>query len=144
MTIEKYNDDMRNQILNVWERSVRATHTFVSPEDLEEIKALVHTIDFNQLQVYCLMHHQTVAAFIGVAEYKVEMLFADPDYIGKGCGKQLMQYATEQLAADKVDVNEQNRHAANFYRHLGFEVYERTEKDDQGKPYPLLRMQLNR
>ena len=42
--------------------------------------------------------------------------------------------------ADKVDVNEQNTGVVAFYKKLGFETYERTEKDDRGKDYPLLRM----
>lgn len=142
MTIEKYSDAIRNQLLQTWERSVRATHAFVTPTDLEEIKALVHTFNFNQLQVYCLMDNNTLTGFIGVAEGKVEMLFVDPAYIGKGCGKQLLLYAIQELHANKVDVNEQNEHAAAFYRRFGFKVYERTEKDDHGKNYPLLRMQL--
>jgi len=142
MTIEKYSDAIRNQLLQTWERSVGATHAFVTPADLEEIKTLVYTINFNELQVYCLMDNSILTGFVGVAENKVEMLFVDPAYIGKGCGKQLLLYAMEQLLAHKVDVNEQNKHAAEFYRRFGFEVYERTEKDDQGKNYPLLRMQL--
>lgn len=142
ITIEKYTDARRDEILETWEQSVRATHHFVTPEDLEEIKELVHTIDFNQLQVFCLIQNGKLAGFIGVAAHKIEMLFLHPHHIGKGYGKKLLQYAIQQLAADKVDVNEQNLHAVNFYRYAGFEVYERTEKDDQGKSYPLLRMQL--
>jgi putative acetyltransferase len=32
--------------------------------------------------------------------------------------------------------------AVEFYKRCGFEVYERTNKDDQGRNYPLLRMKL--
>ena len=72
------------------------------------------------------------------------MLFLDPDYFGQGLGKILMNYAINELSVDKVDVNEQNINAVNFYQRLGFKTYERTDKDDQGKDYPLLRMKLNR
>ena len=41
-----------------------------------------------------------------------------------------------------IDVNEQNIHAAAVYRHWGFEAYERTDTDDQGNPFPILKMQL--
>ncbi|RDV12574.1 GNAT family N-acetyltransferase [Pontibacter diazotrophicus] len=44
--------------------------------------------------------------------------------------------------AMEVDVNEQNTKAVEFYQKLGFETYERTAQDDQGKDYPLLRMKL--
>lgn len=39
-------------------------------------------------------------------------------------------------------VNEQNLKAIQFYKKYGFETFERTDKDDQGRHYPLLRMKL--
>jgi putative acetyltransferase len=40
-----------------------------------------------------------------------------------------------------VTVNEQDPQALGFYEHLGFSVYNRTETDEEGRPYPLLYMQ---
>ena len=115
---------------------------FLNPSDFEEIKALVQAIDFNLFEVYCLLDADKVFGFIGVADKKIEMLFLLPEYFGSGYGKMLVTFAVQQLGANKVDVNEQNTKATNFYKHLGFETYERSEKDDQGKNYPLLRMKL--
>ncbi|MEA5406062.1 GNAT family N-acetyltransferase [Arcicella sp. DC2W] len=140
--IEKYTENDREQILNVWEKSVLATHDFLSPTDFEEIKQLVHTFNFNDFEVYCLKQNEEVAGFIGLAERKIEMLFFSPEYIGKGLGRKLTDFAFSELKADKVDVNEQNTSAVKFYEKLGFKTYERTDKDDQGKEYPLLRMKL--
>jgi putative acetyltransferase len=92
--------------------------------------------------VFCLTEDDLVIGFIGVADKKIEMLFLDPKYFGQGLGKMLMNFAISELAADKVDVNEQNIKAVNFYKKFGFEIIERTEKDDQGRNYPLLRMKL--
>ena len=140
--IEKYTDKDREQILNVWEKSVLATHDFLNPTDFEEIKKLVQTFNFNDFEVYCLKQNDEVAGFIGLAERKIEMLFFSPEYIGKGLGRKLTDFAFSELKADKVDVNEQNTNAVKFYKKLGFKTYERTDKDDQGKEYPLLRMKL--
>jgi putative acetyltransferase len=140
--IKPYEEKFREQILSVWERSVLATHDFLSPADFSSIKEIVHTIDFRAFDVYCLTQEYIVIGFLGVAEKKVEMLFLDPIYFGQGLGKKLMDFALTELKADKVDVNEQNSNAVKFYEKLGFEIYERTEKDDQGKDYPLLRMKL--
>lgn len=140
--IIKYSAKYRNQILNVWEKSVSATHDFLKPADFQSIKEIVKTIDFNDFDVYCLVKNAEVAGFLGVAEQKVEMLFLSPGYFGKRLGKRLMNFAMNELKADKVDVNEQNKRAVEFYRKLGFKTYERTEKDDQGYDYPLLRMKL--
>lgn len=34
--------------------------------------------------------------------------------------------------------------AVGFYRHMGFEPYKRTERDEEGGPYPLLYMHLKK
>ena len=70
------------------------------------------------------------------------MLFLSPEYIGKGLGKKLLNFAIHNLNANQVDVNEENTKAVEFYTKFGFKTYERTDKDDQGKNYPLLRMEL--
>ena len=142
-TIKPYQEEYRTQLLSVWENSVRATHTFLSLPDFQLIRSEVHSIDFNALDVHCLLNEETVIGFIGVADRKVEMLFISPDYFGKGLGKKLMDVAISGLKIDSVDVNEQNNGAVVFYTKLGFEVYERTVKDDQGRDYPLLRMRLS-
>lgn len=39
-------------------------------------------------------------------------------------------------------MNEQNPQAVDFYAHFGFRTYRRTERDEEGDPYPLLYMRL--
>ena len=41
-------------------------------------------------------------------------------------------------------MNEQNPLAKDFYEHMGFEVYKKTAFDEQGNPYPLIYMRLDR
>lgn len=141
--IEKYSDDYRDQLLNVWEASVRATHDFLAPDDINFFKSIVITIDFNQFNVrLALSERDEVLGFLGVAGTKLEMLFLRPDCIGKGIGKALTERALRELNVTEVDVNEGNTNAASFYRHFGFEVYDRTSLDSSGKPYPILMMKL--
>jgi putative acetyltransferase len=139
-TIIAYREAFRQQVLLVWEKAVRATHHFLTPGDFTEIKAIVQTIDFTALPVFCITEKDRIIGFIGVADKKIEMLFIDPDYFGRGIGKSLVEFAINRMGAYKVDVNEQNTRAVNFYKGLGFSVYEKTETDDQDKNYPLLRM----
>lgn len=140
--IEPYTDNDRKEVIKVWEKSVSATHEFLNSSDFNEIKNLVKKMNFNDFEVYCLKRNSEIAGFIGVAKRKIEMLFLLPEYIGKGLGRKLTDFALSELNADKVDVNEQNTDAVKFYEKLGFKTYERTEKDDHGKEYPLLRMKL--
>ncbi len=139
-----YSDEFRAQVLKVWEKSVLATHDFLKPADFLSIKDFVKKIDFHAFEVYCLVESKEVGGFLGVADQKIEMLFLSPNFIGKGFGKKLMEFAINHLKTNKVDVNEGNAKAVEFYKKFGFEVYERTEKDDQGGDYPLLRMKLGK
>lgn len=143
MILQEYKREFNEQVIAVWERSVRATHHFLLKEDIEYFKSIVVMIDFTQFTVYCACPEQdTVAGFIGVLNQKIEMLFVDPTYIGKGIGKQLTNFAINSLQATAVDVNEQNTQAVNFYTHLGFVTYERMPTDSEGKEYPILKMRL--
>jgi len=127
----------------LWERSVRATHDFLTSGDIDGLVPLVQGIDFNTFEVYCAFDEMDeMVGILGVADHKLEMLFLEPKQIGKGIGKQLMQFAMKDLAVDKVDVNEGNPKATEFYKRFGFKVYDRTPLDDYGNPYPILKMRL--
>jgi putative acetyltransferase len=138
--IKKYDEKYRGQLVAVWEKSVRATHHFVASSDIAYFKAVIEVIDFNAFEVRCLMYEEALIGFIGVADAKIEMLFLDPDFIGLGYGKKLMDFGIEHLKANQVDVNEQNTHAVAFYTSFGFKIVERTALDADGKPYPILKM----
>lgn len=72
------------------------------------------------------------------------MLFISHEERGKGLGKELLRYGIEKYSVNDLAVNEQNPLAKGFYEHMGFKVYRRTECDEQGNPYPLLYMRLER
>ncbi len=127
----------------VWEASVRATHDFLDPADIDYFKPLVLNEFLGAMEhlVYLKADDGNIAGFAGVLDHKIEMLFLHPDSRGKGIGKQLLDYAVHTLQANTVDVNEQNGQAVGFYQHVGFKVVSRSETDGMGKPYPLLHMQ---
>ncbi len=68
------------------------------------------------------------------------MLFVSAEERGKGIGTKLIQYGIKEYYINEVSVNEQNPNARRFYEKNGFQVYKRTEIDEQGNPYPLLYM----
>ncbi len=119
IAIKPYEEKYREKIISVWEKSVRATHHFVSPSDIDYYKQIVKQIDFNSFSVYCLTNDNTVLGFVGVADNKIEMLFLDPDFIGQGLGKKLMKFALEVLKADKVDVMSKTQMQLTFISNSG-------------------------
>ncbi|AKD05609.1 hypothetical protein PKOR_09080 [Pontibacter korlensis] len=132
-------------LTEVWEASVRATHHFLTEEDILFYKPLVRDEYLQQVELrYVKDENGRIAGFVGTAEGKVEMLFVHPESRGQGIGKKLLQYAVDALQANAVDVNEQNEQAIGFYEHFGFRTVSRSEVDGMGKPYPILHMQLPR
>ncbi|MBE0696781.1 MAG: GNAT family N-acetyltransferase [Anaerolineaceae bacterium] len=133
-----------SRIVEVWESSVRATHTFVSEADIQFFKPLIQSALPRIPQLACVRDgRDQVAGFIAVVEKKVEMLFIHPAARGKGNGKALLAYAIKVFGATMLDVNEQNEQAVGFYLHLGCEIVGRSELDGTGKPYPLLHLSLS-
>ncbi|WP_317233052.1 MULTISPECIES: GNAT family N-acetyltransferase [Pontibacter] len=110
---------------------------------MQSFKSLILNEYLHAVTLFCIRDEQNkIAGFSGTAEGKVEMLFIDPIYRGKGVGKALLQHAIEVLGCTKVDVNEQNEQAVGFYKHAGFKVVSRSETDSMGKPFPILSMEL--
>lgn len=130
-------------LLAIWEASVRATHHFLKEEDIAYYKPLILNEYFDAVRLCCLRADSgEVVAFMGTSSDKIEMLFIHPAMRGKGYGKILLLYAIEVLGLSKVDVNEENEQAVDFYKHMGFTVVDRSATDGQGKQYPILFMSL--
>lgn len=134
-----------DELTDVWEKSVRATHHFLQESDIAFLRRLVREQYLNQVDLYALRGADNrITAFMGVKDRMLEMLFVHPAEIGKGLGKMLVCYAVECLGIYRVDVNEQNGRAAGFYEYLGFAVVGRDEKDGLGLPFPILHLELKR
>ena len=118
------------QLLEIWERSVRATHTFLSEAEILRIREYVP----------CALSQTPCrpVAFMGLDRENLEMLFVAPEARGQGIGGQLVRWGIETYSLSLVAVNEQNPQAVGFYRYMGFQVYRRTACDEQGGPNPLL------
>ena len=125
-----------DELLTVWEASVRSTHHFLAEKDIQFYKPLIREQYFLAVELYIIRNEkEEIAAFMGLSDELIEMLFVRPDQQGKGYGKRLMEYAVHQKHIHKVDVNEQNGQACRFYQHMGFQVAGRDETDPTGKPF---------
>lgn len=142
-TLNNSTDKDMEELLRVWESSVRPTHLFLKENDIESLKPFVmEGIKFVENLVIIRNEQHTIQAFMGVHDKKIEMLFIRDSDRGKGLGKQLINYAISKLNVEFVDVNEQNEQGVGFYKHMGFKVFKRSELDEQGNPFPILHMKV--
>ena len=92
-----------DELLTVWEASVRSTHHFLTEENIQFYKPLVRNQYFQAVELYIIRNREgKIAAFMGLSDELIEMLFVHPDEQGKGYGKQLMQYALHEKHIYKV------------------------------------------
>ena len=130
-------------LLELWERSVRATHTFLTETDIAFYRPL--TAEFlvgDTLDLWILTNESDLTiGFMGLAGDAIEALFLEPAYRRKGFGRHLVAHAQALSGgALTVDVNEQNVAARRFYEALGFEAVSRSSFDSFGRPHPLVHM----
>lgn len=128
----------RSSLLDIWLRSVRGTHTFLTEEDIQTLLPIVRDEALVRLELWVLCSGDGQAVgFMGLSGAKVEALFIAPEWIRHGGGRMLLDHARSLYGALTVDVNEQNPEALRFYEACGFKVVGRSDVDDGGRPFPL-------
>jgi putative acetyltransferase len=143
ISVEKeFRDDaLLNGLLKIWESSVRSSHSFLSQKDIEDLIPLVKDGIKTVERLFIFGDSKDACrAFMAIAKDKIEMLFVGAEYRGAKIGGKLIQYAINELNVGFVDVNEQNDLAIGFYAKYGFETLSRSETDDYGRAFPILRL----
>lgn len=140
--LKERSQSVLDGLLEIWEGSVRATHLFLSDEEILKIKEYVPQALIAVDKLFIAEENEIPVAFMGIEDGSLEMLFIAPEERGKGIGRLLLQHGIGNHGVNRLTVNEQNPQARGFYEHMGFHVYKRSELDGQGDPYPLLYMCL--
>lgn len=139
--VSSMNQKLEQQLIEVWESSVKATHTFLSETEIQDIKQYIpEALHHVPHLIIVESENGEPAGFMGISDRNLEMLFIANEQRGKGLGRKLLAYGMENYSVNELGVNEQNPQAKGFYEHMGFEVYKRSELDEQGNPYPILYM----
>jgi len=143
MNIRQARPADRDQLLVIWERSVRATHHFLQDQDIVALRPQVaEALAADAVDWWVAATDEDAPiGFLGYTPDMIEALFIDPDHRGRGAGKQLVAQAQRLSGSGlSVDVNEQNPQAVGFYQSVGFEVVGRSPTDHAGRPFPLLHL----
>lgn len=143
MNIRRAKSHEMDVLIDIWMRSVRATHRFLSDSDIQTLLNLVRQGILADLDLWVWSTDaDEPVGFIGLGQSNVEALFIAPEWLRLGGGTALIEHARRHLKRPlRVDLNEQNHSAVKFYSALGFRVTGRSEVDDGGRPFPLLHME---
>lgn len=94
-------------IVQLWEANVKVTHTFLTKEEIQNIKQYVpQAVEHVPHLCIALSKQGELLGFIGVADQRLEMLFIQVNARGQGIGKQLLRYAIKNFDVKELTVNE--------------------------------------
>ena len=86
MRLRRARSDDSERLLELWERSVRATHHFLAEGDILALRPLVAQELASQAVDWWVLVSaaQALIGFLGFASDTIEALFIDPDHSGRG------------------------------------------------------------
>lgn len=130
-------------LVEIWRSAVRATHDFLDESDFARIESHLASDYFPAVTLTVAEMDGKPVGFAGVHDDALEMLFVSDSVRGQGVGSALLAEVVTTQAVSKVDVNEQNHGARAFYLNRGFVPVGRSELDGDGRPYPILHLELH-
>jgi hypothetical protein len=135
------NETLINKLTIIWQKSVEATHLFLSPQDIKDILPQV-VIGLKQIPILLVSftNDDEPIGFAGIADDKLEMLFLSPDYFQQGIGYKMISTAIQDYQIKYVDVNKQNPKALKFYLRQDFTIFKRSPVDSDNRPFPILHL----
>lgn len=129
--------------VEIWGDAVDATHDFLTAEDRAAIGREVADFLPGAPLWLAVDGEDRAIGFLLMNDSHMEALFIDPRHRGGGIGRALVDHAVALHGAITTDVNAQNGQAVGFYARLGFVVTGRSDRDGQGRPYPLVHLRLD-
>ncbi|WP_269078891.1 acetyltransferase [Sphingobium ummariense] len=129
-----------DRIMAIWRGAVDATHDFLSDADRVAIEAEVARFLPTAPLLLAIDADDWPIGFMLLDESRIEALFVDPHHHGRGAGRALLAHALTHHPVLDADVNAQNAQAAGFYARMGFVPVGESDRDGQGRPYPLIHL----
>lgn len=133
-------EELSDEFTRVWEEAVRSSHHFLTEDDIRFYRQRMRGMYLPAVDLY-VIRDTHIAAFMGLSDDMVEMLFVLPSEKGKGYGSALLRYALHERHIHKIDVNEDNAEAYRFYLNRGYRVTGRDDTDADGRPFPIIHME---
>ncbi len=129
--------------LAIWRRASEVGHPFIDATTLDADAALVREHYMPAAAIRVADADRRPVGFIALLDSFIGGLFVDPAAHGRGIGRLLVLDALAKHPCLHVEVYEANAGARTFYARLGFRETGRRETDDQGRPWPHLRLRLD-
>jgi ribosomal protein S18 acetylase RimI-like enzyme len=140
VVLRAYEPADREACLAIWQAASEVGHPFLGRDVLARQRALVGEVYLPRAETIVAERDGAILGFVGLLGAFIGGLFVAPSAHGRGIGRHLVLHAAGLKGELTVEVYEANRGARAFYERLDFVATGRREVDDEGLPYPLVRM----
>ncbi|MCQ2910582.1 MAG: GNAT family N-acetyltransferase [Clostridia bacterium] len=121
MDIESRDENLVNEILGVYEKSIEHLNGVMPKESMEEIKSNTEKMIKNIENLIIVKNdEENIIGFMGCENENLEMLYLHPDYKNQGIGKELINIAINNHNVNKAHIVKINTDGIDFCRHMGF------------------------
>lgn len=121
MDIESRDENLVNEILGVYEKSIEHLNGVMPKESMEEIKNNTEKMIKNIENLIIVKNdEENIIGFMGCENENLEMLYLHPDYKKQGIGKELINIAINNHNVNKAHIVKINTDGIDFCRHMGF------------------------
>ena len=133
--IEKLNKKDINQIMDIWLKENKRTHSYISEDywdnHFEDVKK-----EILKAEIYVYKEKAEICGFIGLSNTYIAGIFVKTEKQSMGIGRKLIQYCKSKYAELMLSVYMKNERAIAFYEREGFKIEkEETDKTTNEKEY---------
>ena len=121
--IEELNKKDINQIMDIWLKENKRTHTYIPEEywdnHFEEVKK-----EILKAKIYVYKEKEEICGFIGLSSTYIAGIFVKMEKQSMGIGKKLIQYVKSKYPELMLKVYLKNKRAVAFYEREEFKIIE--------------------
>jgi putative acetyltransferase len=140
ITIRAYGPSDQQLLSSIWFEASMTAHAFLGEQRLRQQRKLIEEIYLPQADTWVACMKDEPIGFIGLIDNFIGGLFVSTSHQGNGIGKALLSHALTLKGGLSLDVYAANQNARQFYLRNGFREISRSPVDDEGLPFPTIRM----
>lgn len=139
--IREYKPEDKQQTMNVWYNASIIAHHFLDEAFFEQERKNLSEGNFAKVETWVYEQDRKVVGFIAMIENEVGGLFVEPDFQGRGIGRQLMDHVRQSREFLELEVFKDNAIGRQFYDRYGFKLVKEQTNQETGQPALWLRLE---
>lgn len=129
-----------NKVMEIWKHATIEAHSFIDKEYWLDKYNEVKGVYIPMSKTFIYEESNDIKGFISILNNDfIGALFVDVSSQGKGIGSQLVDFVKERYHTLSLAVYENNKKAVEFYKSIGFILYEEKIDEDTNEKELIMR-----